>query len=289
LKEATGLTQRRRGAVPSGADDLKAHDPESTRPVLPLVHPVERERFTTGLLIDVTSDEPVVAVQHPRGAQHRLQAAPRWQLKVKRGIDIVGASVILILASPVMLLTALAIAISSPGPIFYAQDRVGYMGQRFRFLKFRSMCHDAEARKEEILHQNQHHSGPIFKVRDDPRMTPVGKTIRRLSIDELPQLFHVLRGTMSLVGPRPLPYEDVVALIPEDRLNDQSMYTTWDLQRLTVKPGMTCIWQVSGRSELDYDTWVKMDVEYIESWSLWLDVKLLAKTFSAVLSGRGAY
>ena len=283
------MAQRLRWARPSGADDLKTHDLESTSPVLPEVHPVEQDRFTLDLLIDVTSHEPVVAVQHPRGAQHRLQSAPRWQLKVKRGIDIVGASVILILVSPLMLLTAVAIAVTSRGPVFFVQDRVGYMGQRFRFFKFRSMCHDAEARKEEILHHNQHDLGPIFKIRNDPRLNPVGKVIRKLSIDELPQLLHVLEGQMSLVGPRPLPYEDVIEHIPVDHLNDPSMYTTREMLRLTATPGITCIWQVSGRSGLDYDTWVAMDIEYLENWSLWLDLKLLAQTIPAVLSGRGAY
>jgi lipopolysaccharide/colanic/teichoic acid biosynthesis glycosyltransferase len=253
-------------------------------PLVPVVHettPVERDQLR--LVIDLTSDEPWIEIRH------QLQTAPRWQLWMKRGIDILGASLLLILLSPLLLFTAAAIALTSRGPIFFSQDRVGYMGQRFRFLKFRSMCHDAETRKDEILHHNHHDSGPIFKIRDDPRMTPVGKVIRRFSIDELPQFIHVLQGKMSLVGPRPLPYEDVVQQIPADHLDDPSMYTTYDLQRLTAVPGITCIWQVSGRSELDYDTWVKMDIEYIENWSLGLDLSLMARTIPAVLSGRGAY
>jgi lipopolysaccharide/colanic/teichoic acid biosynthesis glycosyltransferase len=240
-------------------------------------------------VVDLTTDEPRASVLESPGIRHRFEEAPQWKLAAKRGMDIVGATTALIVLTPLMLLTALAVVLTSRGPVFFAHDRVGYMGRRFRFLKFRSMCHDAEDRKGEILQHNHHDSGPIFKARDDPRMTRIGKLIRRFSIDELPQLFHVLSGEMSLVGPRPLPYEDVITQIPEDHLNDASRYTTRDLQRLTAKPGMTCIWQVSGRSELDYDTWVAMDLEYIEDWSLWLDLKLLARTIPAVLSGRGAY
>lgn len=277
------MTQAHRQIGLWGPENPNVLDLELLSPVLDEAPPVERDQLSLDLLIDVSSDEPAIEIRH------RLKSAPSWQLVAKRGIDIVGSSLMLIIVSPLMVLTALAIVTTSAGPVFYAQDRVGYMGQRFRFLKFRSMCHDAETRREEILHQNHHQSGPIFKIRDDPRMTPVGRIIRRMSIDELPQLLHVLRGTMSLVGPRPLPYEDVVAQIPEDHLNDQSKYTTWDLQKLTTKPGITCIWQVNGRSELDYETWIRMDIEYIENWSLWLDVKLLAQTIPAVLSGRGAY
>lgn len=241
------------------------------------------------VLIDLTGHANEIAGRDPSTIRHQVDSAPRWKLAVKRAIDIIGASVALLVLSPLMLMTALAISVTSRGPILFRQERVGYKGQRFEFLKFRSMCHDAESRKEEILEHNHHDSGPIFKVRDDPRMTWVGKLIRRSSIDELPQLFHVLTGTMSLVGPRPLPYEDVVAQIPEHHLDDESKYTTWDLQRLTTKPGITCIWQVSGRSELDYDTWLQMDIDYIENWNPWLDLRLLSLTIPAVLSGRGAY
>lgn len=247
------------------------------------------DRLHLDLVIDLIADEANVSVLAPGSIRNRLEEAGPWKLRMKRAVDIVGALTALVVLSPLMLLTALAVALTSRGPVFFAQDRVGYMGRRFRFLKFRSMCQDAEARKEEVLDHNHHDHGPIFKARDDPRTTWVGKLIRHFSIDELPQLFHVLSGSMSLVGPRPLPYEDVIAQIPEDHLNDERMYKTRDLQRLTTKPGITCIWQVSGRSELDYDTWVKMDIEYIENWSLWLDLKLLARTVPAVLSGRGAY
>jgi lipopolysaccharide/colanic/teichoic acid biosynthesis glycosyltransferase len=143
-------------------------------------------------------------------------------------------------------------------------------------LKFRSMVQDAEAQRDALQSLNDHVSGPIFKIRDDPRITPVGRVMRLLSIDELPQLLNVLGGSMSLVGPRPpLPVE-------------VQTYDDWEAQRLLAKPGITCIWQVSGRSELDFESWVRLDLEYMETWSLWLDLRLLARTIPAVVSRRGA-
>lgn len=200
-----------------------------------------------------------------------------WQLRFKRAIDIVGALVLAVVLSPVFLLTTLAVACTSRGPVLFRQQRVGRLGREFRILKFRSMYIDAEERKAELEALNYHNTGPIFKILDDPRITPVGKVIRKLSIDELPQLFHVLTGQMSLVGPRP-PVPTEVA-----------QYNPYQYGRLLAKPGITCIWQVSGRSELDFDTWVEMDLDYIANWNLWLDLKLLVKTIPAVLTGRGAY
>jgi lipopolysaccharide/colanic/teichoic acid biosynthesis glycosyltransferase len=170
----------------------------------------------------------------------------------------------------------LLIRISSRGPVFYVQERVGRDGGPFRMLKFRSMYRDSHERRNEHAELNIH-EGPIFKIRDDPRITPVGRAIRRLSIDELPQFFNVLMGNMSLVGPRPA--------LPEEFLD----YSERERARLLVKPGVTCIWQVSGRSDVDFDTGIDMDLEYIEEWSLRLDLKLLARTVPAVISGRGAY
>jgi exopolysaccharide biosynthesis polyprenyl glycosylphosphotransferase len=241
------------------------------------VPPVEQNQIGPHIDLDLTVDAPSIVIDLTRDFPNRFDAAPRWQLAVKRLIDIVGASVILVLVSPLMALTAIAVGVTSRGPVFFAQERVGYMGKRFTLLKFRSMVRDAEIRKWEIVHHNHHKSGPVFKVRNDPRMTPIGRLIRRFSIDELPQLFHVLEGKMSLVGPRPpLPVE-------------VATYGPREFRRLTAKPGITCIWQVNGRSELDFETWVDMDIEYIENWSLWLDLKLLARTVPAVLSGEGAY
>ena len=181
-----------------------------------------------------------------------------------------------VVLTPLLLAVAILVATTSRGPIFYVQERVGRGGKPFRIVKFRSMYRDAHDRRGEHAAQNIHH-GPIFKIRDDPRITPVGRAIRRLSIDELPQFFNVLVGSMSLVGPRPA--------LPEEFLD----YTDRERGRLLVKPGVTCIWQVSGRSDVDFDTWIDMDLEYIEEWSLRLDLKLLAKTVPAVISGRGAY
>lgn len=235
------------------------------------------EQRQSDVLVDLTSGEPRVSLSAIESFVNRYAIAPRWQRICKRAVDIIGASLALILLSPVMIVTAMALSITSRGPILFIQKRVGYNGETFRFLKFRSMCHDAEALRSEFLDQNHHRHGPIFKIEDDPRMTRIGRLMRRLSIDELPQLFHVLQGKMSLVGPRPpLP-------------NEVETYSPRELLRLTVTPGITCIWQVSGRSELDFDTWVDMDLEYIENWSLWLDLELLARTIPAVLSRRGAY
>jgi lipopolysaccharide/colanic/teichoic acid biosynthesis glycosyltransferase len=205
-----------------------------------------------------------------------LHAAARWQLAAKRAIDIVGASLALLLLSPVLIAAAIAVKLSSPGPVFYISDRVGKDGRPFPFAKFRSMRSDAEYEKPQLVELNEA-SGPVFKVRDDPRITKAGRVLRKLSIDELPQLFHVLSGKMSLVGPRPPLPEEVVT------------YSEIEWQRLLVKPGITCIWQVSGRSDLDFDTWVQMDIQYIDEWTVFGDVRLLLRTIPAVLTGRGAY
>lgn len=205
-----------------------------------------------------------------------LPGATRWRLAVKRSMDIVLSAVAIVILTPLLLAVALLVKVTSRGPVFYVQERVGRAGEPFRMLKFRSMHLDAHDRRDEHVDANIH-QGPIFKIRDDPRVTPVGHVIRRLSIDELPQLFNVLVGNMSLVGPRPP--------LPEEFLD----YTARERQRLLVKPGVTCIWQVSGRSDIDFPTWVEMDLDYIRTWSLWLDLKLLLKTVPAVLSGRGAY
>lgn len=225
------------------------------------------EAATDGIVIDLRSGDPRLLVEG-----HRT-----WQLVCKRGIDVVGASLAIALLSPLLLLTALLVATTSRGPVIYRQVRVGQHGEEFSFMKFRSMWVDAESHKDDLLSLNDHDSGPIFKIKDDPRITPLGRVIRKLSIDELPQLFHVLSGKMSLVGPRPPLPEEVV------------VYGPHELTRLIVKPGITCIWQVSGRSEVGFDDWVAMDIDYIRNWSLWLDFKILARTIWVVLSTRGAY
>ena len=195
---------------------------------------------------------------------------------LKRGIDIIGSLFGLILLSPVFALTALAIKVEDRGPVFFASDRAGKWGKRFKMYKFRSMILEADQLKEDLLDQNET-GGVIFKMKHDPRITRVGRLIRKLSIDELPQLYNVLRGDMSLVGPRPHPPKEV------------ELYTLTDRRRLDATPGLTCFWQVSGRSDINFETQVRLDVQYIESQSLWGDLKLLLKTIPAVLTGRGAY
>lgn len=195
----------------------------------------------------------------------------------KRALDLAGSFGALVMLSPLFGLIALLIKIEDRGPVFFAQVRVGRHGREFRMFKFRSMRVDAEARLKELLAKNQHSGGVTFKLKDDPRITRIGRWIRKFSFDELPQFYNVLRGDMSLVGPRP-PVPREVAL-----------YTLADRRRLAVKPGITCIWQISGRAEIDFPGQVQLDVRYIESRSLWQDIKILCKTVPAVLSGNGAY
>jgi len=196
---------------------------------------------------------------------------------LKRFMDIIVASIALLLLSPVFLLVALIIRLEDGGPSLFWQTRIGIWGREFRFPKFRSMVTDAEQRKLALLSENQHGSGITFKLKRDPRVTKVGSVIRKLSIDELPQLWCVLCGDMSLVGPRPP--------VP----NEVARYAVSDRRRLDVKPGLTCIWQVSGRGELPFEQQVKLDAEYIDSHSIILDLALLLKTIPAILTGRGAY
>lgn len=237
------------------------------------------------LVIDLRqADQPVVDL---RGADATVRVIPverapglleaaAWQLALKRALDITASTIGLLLLSPLLLLVAMAVKVTSSGPVFYVHERIGYHGRSFKMLKFRSMYRDAHRSRDAHATMNVH-AGPIFKIPDDPRITPVGRAIRRLSIDELPQLWNVLRGDMSLVGPRPPLPEECRHYGPRER------------RRLSVKPGITCIWQVSGRSDLDFDTWVDMDIEYIERWTLRRDLKLLVLTLPAVISGRGAY
>jgi exopolysaccharide biosynthesis polyprenyl glycosylphosphotransferase len=196
---------------------------------------------------------------------------------VKRALDVVASAILLVLLMPLFLAVAVAIRLEDPGPILFKQIRVGRWGTLFTMWKFRSMYTDAEERKKELMAQNEMQGGVIFKMKDDPRVTKVGRVIRKTSIDELPQLWNVLKGEMSLVGPRPP--------VPQE-VNE---YSLSDRRRLEVIPGITCIWQVSGRSDIPFDQQVELDVEYIESQSFWTDVKILLKTVPALLFGTGAY
>jgi lipopolysaccharide/colanic/teichoic acid biosynthesis glycosyltransferase len=196
---------------------------------------------------------------------------------VSRAIDIVIATVVLVLATPIILLAAVAIKVSSRGPIFFRQARAGRDGRPFTMYKLRSMYAGADDDKELFRRHNQLPTGPCFKLKRDPRVTAIGRWIRRSSIDELPQLWNVIKGDMALVGPRPLPFDEVRRGTPQERL------------RLSVKPGITCLWQVSGRTEIPYERWLEMDVWYIQNRSFSLDLRILMQTIPAVLSCRGAY
>jgi lipopolysaccharide/colanic/teichoic acid biosynthesis glycosyltransferase len=195
---------------------------------------------------------------------------------LKRSFDLVGASLILMVLSPLLIACALAVKVTSRGPVLYRSMRPGIGGITFACLKFRTMYRDADERQLDLESMNEA-TGALFKIRDDPRMTPIGRVMRRYSIDELPQLFNVLLGQMSLVGPRPLPQRDY------ERLED------WHKKRYLVLPGITGLWQVSGRADLDFDDLVRLDFLYLERWSVFLDLSILVKTVPAVISRRGAF
>ena len=197
------------------------------------------------------------------------------QAALKRLFDIVASATALVLLSPLLVAVAILVRVTSRGPVFFRQERVGLHGRPFRMLKFRSMVVDAEARKARLMSTNELR-GPVFKMKRDPRVTPVGRFIRKYSIDELPQLVNVLRGEMSIVGPRP-PVPSEVA-----------QYEAWQRRRLSVRPGLTCVWQVSGRNDVSFEEWMYLDMQYIDHWSLVEDFQLIVKTVPVVLSGRGA-
>ncbi len=195
---------------------------------------------------------------------------------IKRVCDVLLALLVLILVIPILLVAGIAIRLTSPGKAIYVSERVTKDGRVFRMYKLRSMYLDAEARLEQYLSQNEIKDGPAFKMKNDPRITPVGRILRKTSIDELPQLLNVIKGDMSIVGPRPpLPRE-------------VRQYTPYQLQRLGVKQGLTCYWQISGRNEIGFTEWVELDLKYIRERSLWTDTKIFFKTFGAVFTMRGA-
>jgi lipopolysaccharide/colanic/teichoic acid biosynthesis glycosyltransferase len=222
---------------------------------------------------------PVVSLALERFRQGQALIEPmgnrnRWYLALKRVADIVGALVLVVLLSPILLATLLVLTITTKGHPLFIQERVGYCGRRFRMIKFRTMRLDADKLQHLVTNEKD---GPIFKNRHDPRVTRIGRFLRSTSIDEMPQLFNVLAGSMSLVGPRPPVPKEV------------ERYQPWQRRRLAVKPGLTCLWQVSGRSEVGFEDWVRMDLWYLKHQNLATDVRLLAKTPASVLSGRGAY
>jgi exopolysaccharide biosynthesis polyprenyl glycosylphosphotransferase len=205
-----------------------------------------------------------------------FSAAPHDEIRLllKRITDVAVAAAALVLLLPLMVLIALLIRLTSPGPAIFRQQRCGLNGRRFTFYKFRSMCNNAEELKASLMHLNQ--KSTAFKIPNDPRLTPIGRFLRKFSIDEWPQLWNVLKGEMSLVGPRPAVPEEV------------EQYQTWQRRRLRMRPGLTCLWALAGRDGLDFDSWMKMDMQYIDSWSLELDLKILLRTIPRVLTGWGA-
>jgi exopolysaccharide biosynthesis polyprenyl glycosylphosphotransferase len=218
--------------------------------------------------VDDLHDTPVLTL--------RTDAPRPLSIALKRAVDLVGATVALTVLSPVLLIIALAIKIDSRGPVLFVQERVGLRRRLFRMVKFRTMAVGADREQAELEDDNEVKGG-AFKIKNDPRVTRVGRLLRKLSLDELPQFWNVLIGNMSLVGPRPLPMRDVTRFDSE-----------WQKRRFSVKPGLTCLWQINGRHEIDFDHWMQMDLQYIDNWSLSLDFDILFKTLPAVLRGTGA-
>jgi exopolysaccharide biosynthesis polyprenyl glycosylphosphotransferase len=206
----------------------------------------------------------------------RLLSGKFYRRYIKRPLDILASLVGLLLLSPLFIVLAVMVRLDSRGPVFFRQMRVGKGGREFEFYKFRSMVQDAEAMKNKLMHLNEL-EGPVFKISDDPRITPIGRFLRRTSLDELPQLLNVLRGDMSLVGPRPP--------LPAEVAN----YESWQRQKLSVLPGITCLWQISGRNHIGFTEWMRLDIEYIRRQSFGVDVKILARTLPAVLLRKGAF
>jgi exopolysaccharide biosynthesis polyprenyl glycosylphosphotransferase len=253
------------------------------RQLLASLLPVVRECSLIGVPVTLLTDLFDSELPAPRAGSFAsfgtLSFAPvhhdPLQLAIKRTIDIVGASFGLVLSAPMIAGAAALIKLTSPGPVFFNHVRCGVNGHRFRMPKLRTMYENAEARKIELMHLNEM-DGPVFKITDDPRVTPVGRILRKLSIDELPQFWCVLRGDMSLVGPRPPTPDEVVEYHGSQR------------RRLSMRPGLTCLWQISGRNEIGFQEWMKLDLEYIDGWSLSRDLSILLRTIPIVLLTRGA-
>jgi exopolysaccharide biosynthesis polyprenyl glycosylphosphotransferase len=207
---------------------------------------------------------------------HYIGVDESWQLFMKRFFDVCISICVLLAFSPLLLIIAVLIKLTSPGPVLFNQYRVGLHKHQFRIYKFRTMVQDAERQMAKLEEFNEV-SGPVFKIKNDPRTTPLGKILRRTSLDELPQLFNVLKGDMSLVGPRPLPVRDY-----------QGFNEDWQRRRFSIRPGITCLWQIMGRSAIPFEQWMRLDLQYIDQWSLQLDMKILLRTIPAVLKGSGA-
>jgi len=237
-----------------------------------------------GVTVHVLSN--VLNLQRARSSAEEIEGNPLithatgsvegWQVVLKFIFDFTISLFLVALLSPLMLLVILLVKFTSPGPVFFIQRRIGLNKRRFNLYKFRTMVVDAEKRMRDIEHLNEA-SGPVFKIKNDPRITPLGRFLRKTSFDELPQLLNVLAGHMSLVGPRPLPVRDY-----------EGFNEDWQRRRFSVKPGITCLWQVQGRSSISFEKWMELDLQYIDKWSLWLDFQILLQTIPAVLKGSGA-
>ncbi len=237
-----------------------------------------------GVTVHVLSN--VLNLQRARSSAEEIEGNPLithatgsvegWQVVLKFIFDFTISLFLVALLSPLMLLVILLIKFTSPGPVFFIQRRIGLNKRRFNLYKFRTMVVDAEKRMRDIEHLNEA-SGPVFKIKNDPRITPLGRFLRKTSFDELPQLLNVLAGHMSLVGPRPLPVRDY-----------EGFNEDWQRRRFSVKAGITCLWQVQGRSSISFEKWMELDLQYIDKWSLWLDFQILLQTIPAVLKGSGA-
>jgi exopolysaccharide biosynthesis polyprenyl glycosylphosphotransferase len=243
------------------------------------IHHCEREGISTAVCVDLY--KPKLAkfyVSNFAGMpllNYQTYMATEWQLVIKRMADAIVSFLMLVLLAPLFLAVMAGIKINSRGPVFFKQMRCGLNGRKFMLIKFRSMIVGSEVRQKELRRLNEM-SGPVFKMHRDPRVTTFGRFLRKFSIDEVPQFINVLKGDMSLVGPRPPLPEEV------------DLYETWQRRRLSMKPGITCIWQVSGRNKIDFEQWMELDLQYIDNFSLWLDFKLLARTFFVVMTGYGA-
>jgi exopolysaccharide biosynthesis polyprenyl glycosylphosphotransferase len=237
-----------------------------------------------GILVRFPSDIFNFKIARPRdadldGTAHiaaHSGSGDGWALLAKRALDVIVSSTLLVLLAPAIAVVALLVKLDSEGPVLFRQERIGLNKRRFRIYKFRTMVVNAEKMMAELEAMNEV-SGPVFKIKNDPRRTRVGGFLRRTSIDELPQLLNVVMGDMSLVGPRPLPIRDY-----------EGFSVDWQRRRFSIRPGITCLWQVHGRSELSFDKWMELDLQYMDEWSLWLDLKILARTVPAVFKGSGA-
>jgi exopolysaccharide biosynthesis polyprenyl glycosylphosphotransferase len=240
----------------------------------------EEQGITTRVLSNIFD----LKLAHARGEEFEgaslitnyIGLSEGWPFVIKRALDVVLSSMVLAGFAPLFAVVALFVKLTSPGPVFFAQSRLGYNKRKFVMYKFRTMAKDAEQRIRELEHLNEV-SGPVFKIKNDPRITPLGRLLRKTSIDELPQLLNVLKGEMSLVGPRPLPVRDY-----------EGFSQDWQRRRFSVRPGITCLWQINGRSSIPFDKWMQLDLLYIDRWSLQLDMEILLKTIPAVWRGSGA-